>query len=134
MSTMPVCLGRKAVITDSRTLKMASYLGPQLPPSPASVDWTKGKSSWGMMLNDKLGCCTIAGCAHAIQLWSNSVGQEITIPDSDVLATYEQWDGYNPSDPNTDNGGIELNVLNQWKNKGLFGHQLLAFGAVNYNN
>jgi len=131
----PVCLGRKAVITDSRTLKMGAYIGPDLPPPPASVDWSNGQSSgWGMMLNNKLGCCTICGCAHAIQLWSKSLGTEITVPDSSVLAMYELWDGYNPSDPNTDQGGIELNVLNQWKKSGFAGHNLLAFGTVNYHN
>jgi hypothetical protein len=129
-----VCLGRKAVIHDSRTLKMGAYLGPELPAPPAAVDWTKGQSSWGMMLNDKLGCCTICGCAHAIQLWSNSIGTEVTVPDSVVLSMYEQWDGYKPSDPNTDSGGIELNVLNQWKNQGFSGHQLLAYATVNIHN
>ncbi len=130
-----VCLGRKAIITDSRTLKMATYIGPELPAPPAVVDWTNGQTTeWGMMLNDRLGCCTIAGCAHAIQLWSKNVGQQITVPDSAVLSMYEQWDGYNPAIPSSDEGGIELNVLNSWKKQGFVGHNLLAFASINIQN
>ena len=98
-------LGRKAVKTDSRTLKLASYLSSSLPPAPPAVYWSKGNKNWGMMLNDKLGCCTIAGVCHAVQVWSRNSGTEITLPDSVVLQTYEQWDGYNPRDPSTDQGG-----------------------------
>jgi hypothetical protein len=134
MSTQYRKLGRKAVLHDSRTLKLASYLGPTLPLPPISVDWTKGLTDWGMMLNDQLGCCTICGCAHAIQTWSTNVGTEITVPDSEILSLYKQWNGYNPADPSTDQGGIELNVLNNWKKNNFVGHQLLAFTSVNMTN
>ena len=121
-------LGRKAIRTDSRTLRMARYLTPSLPPPPVSVDWTHGLSDWGMMLNDTLGDCTIAGCGHAVQVWSlANVGLELTVSDSDILAAYEAWDGYVNGDASTDNGGIELDVLNDWKKNGLAGHALLAF-------
>lgn len=127
-------LGRKAVISDSRTLKVSTYMGATLPAAPADIHWAEGQAQWGMMLNDTLGDCTIAGVGHAIELWSHAIGKEVTIPDSDVLAMYEKWDGYKPSDPSTDQGGIELNVLNQWKNEGFFGHKLDAFATVNIHN
>lgn len=127
-------LGRKAIVTDSRSLKMAAYLTPSLPIPPASVDWTNGVTDYGMMLNNSLGCCTIAGCGHAIQVWSKATGNEVTVPDSDILANYEAWDGYNPNNPNTDSGGIELDVLNNWQKNGFFGHILNAFAVVNVSN
>lgn len=130
-------LGRKAVIHDSRTLKLAKYLQAAtapLPPPPAEVNWLQGKTNWGMMVNDKLGDCTIAGCGHAIQVWSANVGTEVTIPDSDIIATYEAWDGYDPKDPSTDCGGIELNVLNAWQKNGFAGHVLKAYTSVNFKN
>jgi len=130
-------LGRKAVKTDTRTLKFAKYLATApvpLPAPPAKVDWTKGQSNWGMMKNDALGCCTIAGCAHAIQVWSQALGKEITLSDDNVIAMYEKWDGYNPNDPNTDCGGIELDVLTDWRQQGFFGHGLNAFVSVNPKN
>ena len=128
------CLGRKAVQHDSRTLKLSNYLTTALAPPPPAKDWTAGQSNWGVMLNNSLGDCTIAGAAHAIQVWSKNSLTESTVTDADVLAAYEAWDGYNPANPATDNGGIELNVLNNWRNLGLAGHKLTAFASVTPSN
>jgi len=120
-------LGRKAIKTDSRTLAFADYMTSTLPAPPPTADWTKGITSWGMMLNDKLGDCTIAGCGHAVQVWSANAGTEITVPDPTILSYYEKWDGYSPNDPTSDQGGIELDVLKDWKQGGFAGNALLAF-------
>ncbi len=120
-------LGRKAIKTDSRTLMLANYLTPSLPPPPPAADWTKGITGWGMMLNDQLGDCTIAGVAHAVQVWSANTGSTITLADSVVQSYYETWDGYVPGNTSTDNGGVELDVLNDWQKQGFSGHALMAF-------
>lgn len=82
------------------------------------------------MLNDQLGDCTIAGLGHAVQVWTANTGTEQTVADADILAAYEKWDGYNPSDPSTDQGGIELDVLTDFKRDGMAGHKLMAFADV----
>jgi len=120
-------LGRKAIKTDTRTLALGDYLTPSLPPPPATADWTKGIASWGMMLNDTLGDCTIAGCGHAVQVWSANTGGMVTVPDPTIESFYEKWDGYVPGDPSTDNGGVELDVLNDWQKQGFAGNALMAF-------
>jgi hypothetical protein len=120
-------LGRKAIKTDSRTLALGKYLTPSLPPPPPKADWTKGITSWGMMLNDTLGDCTIAGAAHAVQVWTANNGAVQSLPDSTVENYYEQWDGYVPGNSSTDNGGVELDVLNDWKKNGFAGYALAAF-------
>jgi hypothetical protein len=120
-------LGRKAIKTDSRTLALGKYLTPGLPAPPPQADWTKGITSWGMMLNDHLSDCTIAGAAHAIQVWTANNGKMTTVPDATVQSIYEKWDGYVPGHPSTDNGGVELDVLNDWKKQGFAGSKLLAF-------
>lgn len=120
-------LGRKAVKTDSRTLQLGKYLTPGLPPPPPTADWTKGVTSWGMMLNNSLGDCTIAGVAHAVQVWTENSGTIKTVPDSTVESYYEKWDGYVPGNPSTDKGGVELDVLNDWKKQGFAGNALAAF-------
>lgn len=127
-------LGRKAVKTDTRTLRLSRYLTAELPAPPPSVDWTKGITQWGMMLNDSLGDCTIAALGHAIQVWTANTGAETTVPDSVILGAYEAWDGYVPNDPSTDNGGVELDVLNKFKQQGLAGEQLLAFADPQASN
>ncbi len=123
----PRKLGRKAIKTDSRTLKLGKYLTPALPAPPPSADWTKGITSWGMMLNDTLGDCTIAGCGHAVQVWTANTGSEVTVPDATIKKYYEKWDGYVPGKPSTDSGGIELDVLNDWKKQGFARRKLMAF-------
>jgi hypothetical protein len=37
------------------------------------------------------------------------------------------FDGYVPGEPNTDKGGVELDVLNDWQKNGFAGNPLLAF-------
>ena len=60
-------LGKKATRRDPHTLRLGKYLTPALPAPPASIDWSRSVTEWGMMLNDTLGCCTIAACGHAVQ-------------------------------------------------------------------
>ncbi len=127
-------LGRKAIRTDSRTLQLSNYITSGLPPAPPAKDWTKGIASWGMMLNDQHGDCTIAAAAHAVQVWSVNTGSEITIPDDQVLSYYELWDGFKPGDPTTDEGGIELNVLTNWQKSSFLNHQLVAFADPAFAN
>ncbi len=91
------------------------------------------------MLNDNLGDCTIAAVGHAIQLWKIAAGKninlaKITPPDSVILSAYEQWCGYNPADPSTDQGGVELDVLNDWRSGGLAGDEILAYADPDPNN
>ena len=127
-------LGRKARKIDSRTLKLARYFLPALPALPDSRDWSGGQTDWGMMCNDRLGCCTIAGAGHALQVWSKNASAEVTIPDSAIEAAYQSWDGYVPGDSSTDNGGIELDVLNDWRRAGLAGHLLRGYASVRPSN
>jgi hypothetical protein len=123
-------LGRKAVVTDSRTLRLSRYFTAQLPPPPPTVDWSKGISSWGELLNDQLGCCTCAALGHATQVWTANSSTELNVTDAEVLAIYEKWCGYNPSDPSSDGGGVELYVLGDYKSEGFAGTTLKAFASV----
>lgn len=131
MNLSKMKLGRKAVKHDVRTLLMARYFTEALPPPASTADWTGGLTSFGQMLNDSLGCCTIAGCGHATQTWTKAVGLEVTVPDSTILRYYEAWDGYDPNDPSTDQGGVELDVLTDWRKQTFAGVALSAFAAVN---
>jgi len=144
----PRKLGKLPPRVDLRTLKLARYLTPALTPPPAAVYWSKGFPSWGMMLNGAntgtlapqgLGCCTIAGPAHADQVWKINSAKNvnlaaITIPDSVILGAYENWDGYVDGDPSTDNGGVILDVLNDWRQSGLGGHKITAFAVPDPSN
>jgi hypothetical protein len=127
-------LGRKAIKTDTRTLQLSAYLKPALPPPPPTADWTKSITGWGEMLNDQLGDCTIAGAGHAIQVWTANTTGIVNVPDSTIEAMYEKWDGYVPGDASTDTGGVELDVLNDWRQQGFGGHTLVAFADPKFSN
>ncbi len=126
-------LGKKPAKVDPRTLKMAAYLTAELPPAPAEVP-VPDMRHLGMMLNDQLGDCTCAGAAHMVQAWTASNGAEYVISDADVLKAYEGSCGYNPSDPGSDQGGVELDVLNYWRTTGVGGHKIAAFVALEPGN
>jgi hypothetical protein len=125
-----VKLGKKKAKHDPRTLMLAKYIT-KLPPPLVSVDWTKKVSNLGMMLNDNLGDCTCADCGHMIQTWTANSGTQVIPPDSQVLNAYEVSCGYDPSDPSTDQGGVELDVLTNWQQGQIFSdHPIMAFVAI----
>jgi hypothetical protein len=124
-------LGKREPKHDPRTLRLARYLPTRLPEPPVFRDWSNGHSDWGMMKNNDLGDCTIAGCGHLVQLWTQNTSSRVTISDAEIVSYYEKWAGYDPSNPSTDAGAYELEVLNKWRKQGLSGHELLAYAAVN---
>jgi len=132
-------LGKKPAKIDPRTLKLAKYIT-ALPVPPAAVCNSRGTSGWGMMLNDNLGCCTIAGVGHAIQVMvlsqilAASKSGIIRPSDDIILRYYSRWDGYDPSDLSTDQGGVEVDVLNRWRAEGFAGYQLLAYADPDPKN
>jgi hypothetical protein len=127
-------LGKRPAKHDARTLQLANYL--MLPSIPANRDWTEqAKQPWGMMKNDVLGDCTCAAAGHIIQVWTaNAAGKESTISDEQVVTAYERITGYNPSDPSSDQGAIELDVLNYWRRQGIGAHKIQAYAALEPKN
>jgi hypothetical protein len=83
-----------------------------------------------MMLNDSLGDCTIASIGHGVQVLTANSGTEMTLPDQAILEAYEAVSGYNPVTGANDNGAVELDVLNYWRQVGVGGHKLDAYAAL----
>jgi hypothetical protein len=131
-------LGKLPPRVDPRTLQMAKYLvssGGPLPAPPARRTWSQAASpAWGMMKNDELGDCTCAAAGHAIQVFSANAEAEITPTDDQILAAYEGACGYVPGQPDTDRGGVELDVLSYWQKTGIAGVQIEAFAACEPGN
>lgn len=130
-----VKLGKIAAKSDTRTLRFANYVKPDLPAAPASCDYGTKVKQWLMLANDKLGDCTCAGILHAIMLWlSNSIGATPSFTNDDAIMLYEQLCGYDPSKPDTDQGGIELDILKRWKKSPIKGCTLLGYALVDPTN
>jgi hypothetical protein len=106
-------LGRNPRTFDPRVPHLSALLaGQSPPPPPPSVDYTQGMpADFGIMLNNTLGDCTCAAYYHARQVWTFHSGKEVTEPDSDVEALYEQACGYKPTQPGEGPGGNEQHVL-----------------------
>jgi hypothetical protein len=123
---MTLKLGRLPRGNDPR-IPMLSALRPAVPAlaTPTAPDWLSqitDLNSFGMMLNDKYGCCVVAGSYHGIQILSsvmNPDGLEITEPDACVLKAYELVTGFNPTDPATDQGTDMQTYLKYWMTTGI---------------
>lgn len=132
MTDFPYRLGRRPSPPEqmARNLKLANYFS-ALPNPPPRVDYAPLVATWPMFGNDRLGDCTAAGAGHLEELWSAEVdGQPFVATDDDVVRFYEISTGYNPSDPDTDQGGDMLTVLRAWRKTGIGGRQILAFAEV----
>ncbi|MHB1957027.1 MAG: hypothetical protein ACYCOU_25200, partial [Sulfobacillus sp.] len=117
-----------------RTLAIRSYLTPQLLPPPESLDLTRGQTDFRMLMNNSLGCCTIAGALHQCMLWTLNTGLEDTVNDGEALEYYEKWCGYVYGNPATDQGGTLYDVLRAWKAQTLEGNSLDAYANVDIQN
>lgn len=128
-------LGKQAARHDPRTLLMASYISAGLPTPPASADLTAKVKSWGMMENDQIGDCTCAAAGHLIMEWTANAGKKMVTPtDKQIVAAYSAITGYNPQTGANDNGAVEIDVMNYWRQSGIAGHKIGAYVALEPSN
>ncbi|HYM74562.1 MAG TPA: hypothetical protein VE377_01175 [Candidatus Dormibacteraeota bacterium] len=124
-------LGKHVARHDPRTLLLASYITTALPPAPASFDLTGKIQNWGMMDNDQIGDCTCAAAGHLIMEWTANAGKKMVTPtDKQIVAAYSAVTGYNPTTGANDNGAVEIDVLNYWRQTGIAGHKIGAYVAL----
>jgi hypothetical protein len=128
-------LGKQVARHDPRTLLLASYVTPALPSPPPQHDLTSKINSWGMMENDQLGDCTCAAAGHLIMEWTANAGKKTVTPtDKQIVAAYSAITGYNPATGANDNGAVEIDVLNYWRQSGIAGHKIGAYVALEPSN
>lgn len=116
-------LGRLPSKPDSRTLRLAKYLMPSLPPPPAFCRWDQGIDDWGVMGNDRYGNCVIVTSAHAILGWrANELDDTKRLSDDQVIDLSRRMGalrGYNI-----------LERLNYWRKTGMWGDKIKAFASA----
>jgi hypothetical protein len=126
-SKMPVKL--KPAST-ARRLRLSSYVNVSALAVPEAFDYAKNVKAWPMFLNDRIGCCGIAGPAHQVQAWtmSDDDSPDFTPTDSQIEHEYGVYGGY----PKQDGGVVLLDVLKGWQSRGMFGgRKIEAFVGVN---
>jgi len=98
-------LGKKPFVSDERDLKLANYYdhteSPRLPTAHGHADLVK---EWGMLGNDEVGDCVLAGAAHETLLLGAEGGHHPAFTDETVLGDYSALTGYVSGDPSTDQG------------------------------
>ena len=118
-----------------KLMMMTDHFVEPLPAPPERCDWSKSRAEWGMMDNDKVGCCTIAAMGHLFQVWTlNARGRMWTPHDSVILREYEEITGYDPRDPKSDKGAACTDVLTYVTTNGFDGWTIAGFGKVNLSD
>jgi hypothetical protein len=135
-------LGKKPYVKDRRDLLYKNYRETAtLPPIPATFGHYNmiDPSTWGMLGNDTVGDCVVAGGAHETIMWTKEGSIQTAFTPANVLSDYSAITGYNPNNPNSDQG-TEPRVSYLYRQKtGLIDakgnrHQIGAFVALDYTN
>lgn len=103
---MELKLGKTAARPGAVKLQFSAYLTKKLPAPPVAgghQDKLNGVLL-GMLGNDHYGDCVWAGAAHETILWNAEAAVFPTFTDASVLEAYTAVTGFNPADPNTDQG------------------------------
>lgn len=107
-------LGKRPAVRPYGLRVLTDYMT-ERPPTPPATSPVPKVATWPMFGNDRIGDCTIAGAAHAIQAWNTEVSQNDPLPDVDeVESQYFEITG------GADSGCVEADVLRLWATKGMF--------------
>lgn len=103
--------------------------------SPPSALYADSSLTWDMYGNDQWGDCVEAGYGHLVnQVTFYGSGVEFKPTTGDVLGIYSAITGFNPDDPNTDQGTYTQDALAYARKTGLDGHKVVAYAAVDVAN
>ena len=88
-----------------------------------------------MMDNDQLGDCTCAAAGHLIMEWTaNAQGKWSRPPTSRSSRPTRPSLATIPTTGANDNGAVEIDVLNYWRQSGIAGHKIGAYMALEPSN
>lgn len=98
-------LGKKPARPGAVKLRLSTYLDKSIIPAiPPAFGHQRKVADWGMLANDTVGDCAVAGAFHETMLWTaeGPAGKPITVTDQVVLETYSAVTGYDPSQTDAD--------------------------------
>jgi hypothetical protein len=136
---MTLKLGKKPAIKNSVSFRFRDYLSLSTAPKPPkTVNHEKGVTDWGMLGNDQYGDCVWAGAAHETMAWNKTAGKVVRFTPTDVLNDYSRVTGFNPNDPNSDQG-TDMRTAASYRRKtgvtdGIKRHKVAAYLAITPGN
>ena len=132
-------LGKLPARPNAVTFKLTDYVDTKKLTPPAFFGHDNLITSWGMLGNDTVGDCVLAGGAHETMMWTAEGYAPAVFTDECVLSDYSAITGYDPSDPNTDNG-TDMQMAASYRRKtGLLDangkrHKVAAYLAITPGN
>lgn len=136
-------LGRRTPVHTLRTMRSALVLAKALDPlgSPPTVsnDYYSAVENatggdYGLLGNDRFGCCVEADDGHFLMLRTANTGQIVIPTTEDILALYSAETGFSEGDPSSDQGTDETSDCAYMVKNGLLGHKAEATGMVDPEN
>lgn len=97
-------LGKLPARPGAVKLELANYLDTAVVTVPKTFGHQSLVKTWQMLGNDQYGDCVWAGAGHETMLWNEEAGKAIGITTANALSDYAKVTGFNPNDPNTDQG------------------------------
>ncbi len=101
------------------TFRLADYVDKTvLPHPPATFGHEKTVVSWGMLGNDSVGDCVLAGAAHEHMVWCDESVPTLAcrFDTASVISAYSALTGYVPGKPSTDRG-TDMAKAASWRRK-----------------
>lgn len=128
-------LGKLPPKVNRKTLLFSDYLKATAPPAPPEkLGWEYKVPTWGMMKNDSVGCCTCSAYGHMVMNWTAHTSSIVIPSDEQVIAMYSAVTGYVPGNESTDNGAAITDILQYGQKKGMDGHKIVGWAAVDTTN
>ena len=139
-------LGRLPFVADHRDLKLAKYIDQakliEAAQVPGALDWgvfpapdgTSPAADTDPLYNNKAGCCVFSAPGHMVKLVGQLTGAPTTVTAQMVCDAYAAATGYDPATGANDNGANIRDMLNLWRQQGLYGTTIAAYCAVDWNN
>ena len=140
---MSLKFGRKPAVRNARTQRSAEVMAKAIAPlgAPPSVSYPYAHAvtaatagDWGMLGNDTWGDCVQADDGHFLMLRTANTGLIFTPTETQILALYSAETGFNPNNPNSDQGTDETSDCVFMVSTGLLGHKAEATGYVDPSN
>lgn len=138
-------LGKLPAVPRAYKLRLTDYTTSAFHAAPPAFGHYKEvPSAWGMLANDKYGCCVWAGAAHEHLLWTSEAGCAAPFTNANVLSAYSAVTGFDqfkdtPAGNSTDQGTSVADALAYRRTTGLTDatgkiHKLAAWAEIEVQN
>lgn len=113
-------LGKLPHVPDTRDIKFKAIAPDEaLPTPPKRFGYGTIFKDWQMLGNDRYGDCVWAGIAHEVMGFNKLAGHPVVFTDQAVLSDYSAVTGFDPNDPNTDQGTDVRSAVQYWQKTGV---------------